>query len=56
MTSFMVGLILIWASVPTIAVFGAAAVLGTLVSVLVIKSSMRPLNKNIKDLKPNKEE
>ena len=56
MTSLMAGSILIWASVPTIAVVGAAAVLGTLGSELVIKYLKRQLNKNIKDLKPNKEE
>ena len=55
-TSLMAGSILIWASVPTIAVVGAAAVLGTLGSELVIKYLKRQLNKNIKDLKPNKEE
>ena len=56
MTSLMAGSILIWCSVPTIAVVGAAAVLGTLGSELVIKYLKRQLNKNIKDLKPNKEE
>ena len=55
-TSLMAGSILIWASVPTIAVVGSAAVLGTLGSELVIKYLKRQLNNNIKDLKPNKEE
>jgi len=53
-TSLMAGSILIWASVPTIAVVGAAAVLGTLG--LVIKYLKRQLNKNIKNIKTNKEE
>lgn len=50
-TSLMAGSILIWASVPTIAVVGAAAVLGTLGSELVIKYLKRHLKKNIKDIK-----
>lgn len=55
-TSLMAGSILIWASVPTIAVVGAAAVLGTLGSELVIKYLKRHLKKNIKDIKLDKEE
>ena len=56
-TSLMAGSILIWASVPTIAVVGAAAVLGTLGSELVIKYIKRHINKNIKNIKlENKEE
>ncbi|MGR3979022.1 hypothetical protein FW754_15425 [Acinetobacter sp. 1207_04] len=54
-TSLMAGSILIWASVPTIAVVGAAAMLGTLGSELVIKYLKRKLNKNIKNIKLNKE-
>ena len=52
-TSLMAGSILIWASVPTIAVVGAAAMLGTLGSELVIKYLKRKLNKNIKNIKLN---
>ncbi|QEU63835.1 hypothetical protein BVG18_17645 (plasmid) [Acinetobacter lwoffii] len=55
-TSLMAGSILIWASVPTIAVVGAAAVLGTLGSELVIKYLKRHLKKNIKDIKLDKEQ
>lgn len=56
-TSLMAGSILIWASVPTIAVVGAAAVLGTLGSELVIKYIKRHINKNIENIKlENKEE
>ena len=57
MTSLMAGSILIWASVPTIAVVGAAAVLGTLGSELVIKYIKRHINKNTENIKlENKEE
>lgn len=50
-TSLFAGVILVWASVPTLAVIGLAAILGTLGSEIVIKYLKRQLNKNIKDLK-----
>lgn len=55
-TSLMAGTVLMWASVPTIAVIGIAAALGTLGSELVIKYMKRSINKNIKNLKLDKEQ
>jgi len=54
-TSLFAGAVLIWASVPTIAVVGLAAILGTLGSEVVIKWIKRSINNNIDNIKPNKE-
>lgn len=54
-TSLFAGAILIWASVPTIAVVGLAAILGTLGSEVVIKWIKRSINNNIDNIKLNKE-
>lgn len=54
-TSLFAGAVLIWASVPTIAVVGLAAILGTLGSEVVIKWIKRSINNNIDNIKLNKE-
>ena len=56
-TSLFAGAILIWASVPTLAVVGLAAILGTLGSELTIKWIKQALKNNIKNIKiDNKKE
>ena len=48
-TSLTAGAVLIWASVPTLAVVGLAAILGTLGTEVVCKYFKKQLNKNIKE-------
>lgn len=55
MTSLFAGAILIYASVPTLAVVALAAILGTLGSEVVIKWVKRSINNNIKNIKSDKE-
>lgn len=54
-TSLFAGAILVWASVPTLAVIGIAAILGTLGSEAVVKWIKKSINKNIKDIKLTKD-
>lgn len=55
MTSLFAGAILIYASVPTLAVVALAAILGTLGSEVVIKWVKRNINNNIKNIKSDTE-
>lgn len=56
-TSLMAGAVLMWASVPTLAVVGLAALFGTLGTEAVYKYFKKQINKNIKTIKSdNKEE
>lgn len=56
-TSLMAGAFLMWASVPTLAVVGLAALFGTLGTEAVCKYFKYQINKNIKNIKlDNKEE
>lgn len=56
-TSLMAGAVLMWASVPTLAVVGLAALFGTLGTEVVCKYFKYQINKNIKNIKlANKEE
>lgn len=54
-TSLFAGAILIYASVPILAVVALAAILGTLGSEVVIKWVKRNINNNIKNIKSDKE-
>lgn len=55
-TSLFAGAILLWASVPTLAVVGLAAILGTIGSEVVIKWIKRSINNNIKNIKSDDKE
>ena len=56
-TSLMAGAVLMWASVPTLAVIGLASLFGTLGTEAVCKYFKYQINKNIKKIKlENKEE
>lgn len=55
-TSLMAGTVLMWASVPTLAVIGLAALFGTLGTEAVCKYFKKQLNKNIKNIKLDKEQ
>ena len=55
-TSLMAGAVLMWASVPTLAVIGLASLFGTLGTEAVCKYFKYQINKNIKNTKTNKEE
>ena len=50
-TSLMAGAVLMWASVPTLAVIGLAALFGTLGTEVVCKYFKKQFNKNIKEIK-----
>lgn len=54
-TSLMAGAVLMWASVPTLAVVGLAALFGTLGTEAVCKYFKYQINKNIKQLKREKD-
>lgn len=54
-TSLMAGAVLMWASVPTLAVIGLAALFGTLGTEAVCKYFKYQINKTLKN-KTNKEE
>lgn len=55
-TSLMAGAVLMWASVPTLAVVGLAALFGTLGTEVVCKYFKKQFNKNIKNIKQITEE
>lgn len=55
-TSLMAGTVLMWASVPTLAVVGLAALFGTLGTEAVCKYFKYQINKNIKNIKLDKEQ
>ncbi|MBD8010242.1 phage holin family protein [Acinetobacter pecorum] len=55
-TSLMAGAVLMWASVPTLAVIGLASLFGTLGTEAVCKYFKHQINKDIKNIKTNKEE
>lgn len=55
-TSLMAGAVLMWASVPILAVIGLAALFGTLGTEAVCKYFKNQLNKNIKNIKSNNKE
>lgn len=54
-TSLIAGTVLMWASVPTLAVVGLAALFGTLGTEAVCKYFKRTINNNIKNIKLDKE-
>lgn len=54
-TSLMAGVVLMWASVPTLAVVGLAALFGTLGTEAVCKYFKYQINKNLKHLKIGKD-
>lgn len=54
-TSLMAGAVLMWASVPTLAVIGLASLFGTLGTEAVCKYFKYQINKNIKDIKQDTE-
>ena len=55
-TSLMAGAVLMWASVPTLAVIGLASLFGTLGTEAVCKYFKKQINKNIKTIKSDMEE
>lgn len=55
-TSLMAGAVLMWASVPTLAVIALAALFGTLGTEAVCKYFKYQINKNIKNIKQITEE
>ncbi|TCB55578.1 phage holin family protein [Acinetobacter terrae] len=55
-TSLMAGAVLMWASVPTLAVIALAALFGTLGTEAVCKYFKYQINKNIKNIKSDDKE